>query len=167
MRVIFFSLILCFSTLLSHAQTVFDTATCGGINKLSGYSAEKIFVKSREWAKENIQPLAYTENETNGTIMITALENYNARAADKLPAHYSGKFEYTFLITSKEGFYSYDFVNVKYIPANKLKEAMENREKSDHTGLRIKRKTWDKISRSAFRQLQEKGKKYDAFMQKC
>lgn len=167
MRAIFILLLILFSTAGLSAQSIFDTASCGGVNNLTGFSADTIFAKSREWITKNIYPLNYTDNKTNGTIIITALEDYNAKASDKLPERYSGKFEYNLIITAKDGYYSYDFVNVKYIPKDEVKDALTEPEKSNAKAIKIKKKTWDKISRSAFRQLQDIGKKYDAFMQLC
>jgi hypothetical protein len=167
MRAIIFSIYILISTAGLQAQSIFDTASCGGVNKLNGYSADKIFAKSKEWVTANIIPLSYTENESSGTIMVTAMDDYIAGKNDKVSRRKSGKFEYTFLVTAKDGYYSYNFVNVKYIPKSDVKTALEEPEKQDAKALKINKKTWERISRSAFKQLEEKGKNFDAFMQKC
>jgi hypothetical protein len=166
MRTIFLTIILLLSSICLRAQSIFDTASCGGINKLNGYSAEKIFAKSQEWVKENITAIKYSEIGGDSAIILTALQDYNAKKSDKLPKQYSGKFEYTLTIAVSEGYYSYNFINVRYIPASKVKKE-KSADETDYKDLRIKKNIWEKISRSAFKQLQETGKNYDKFMQAC
>ncbi len=167
MRLIIFLFLYFFSTSALQAQSVFDTASCGGNSRLQGFTADKIFARSQQWVTSNIKPLTYTENETNGSILITSLEDYNAQTADKLPKKYSGKFQYTFVVQTRDSAYSYDFINVKFIPAAMLEQTLRNPEESNSKPIKMKRRTWEKITRSAHRQLQEKGRKYDAYMQAC